>query len=164
MQLLNQLCVPFEAGSVFCLLLEHVHGTPQFDPFHQFKIGREWRVEHRKIPRLPESLDHYSAPHYSDVIMNPMASQITSVLIIYYTVCSGEEQKNTKASRHWSVWEEFTGNRWIPHSQRWIPHTKVSDAEHVSIWWRHHKTGNIDVGDECSSMNRKWVLPRRNVF
>ena len=35
--------------------------TP-FDAFHQFIIRQEWRVEHRKIPRLPGSLDHYTAP------------------------------------------------------------------------------------------------------
>ena len=34
----------------------------QFDPFHQSKIGQEWRIEHRKIPRLPGSLDHNTAP------------------------------------------------------------------------------------------------------
>ena len=27
-----------------------MHGTPQFDPFHQFKIGQEWRVERQKDP------------------------------------------------------------------------------------------------------------------
>ena len=29
------------------------------------------------------------------------------------------------------MWGEFTGHRWIPH-------TKASNAEKVSIWWRHH--------------------------
>ena len=49
----------------------------------QFKIGQEWRVERRTILRLPGSLDHYSAPHYRDVIMSAIASQITGVLIVY---------------------------------------------------------------------------------
>ena len=51
--------------------------------------------------------------HYSHVIMSAMASQITSVSIVYSTVCSGAEE-NIKALRHWPLWGEFTGDRWIP--------------------------------------------------
>ena len=145
----------------------HNARNPQFEPFHQFKIGQEWRrVKRRKIPLLPGSLGHYSAPHYSDVIMSAMASQITGVLIVYWTVCSGADQRNTKAPRHWSVWGEITGDRWIPRSHRWIPRTKASDAEHASIWWRHHENRKY----RCSwrvllhERNVKWVLPRRIVF
>ena len=45
------------------------------------------------ISRLPGSLDHYSAPRYSDVTMSAMASQITGVLIAYSTVCSKKTSK-----------------------------------------------------------------------
>ena len=128
----------------------HNARNPQFDPFHQLKIGQEWRVERRKIPRLPGSLDHYSAPHYSDVIMSAMASQITGVLILYSTVCSGVDQRKHQSFASLSVWGEFTGDRWIPRSHRWIPHTKASDAEHVSIWWRHHENRKY----RC----RRWVI------
>ena len=31
--------------------------------------------------------------HYSDVIMSPMASQVTGVSIVYQTVCSGADQR-----------------------------------------------------------------------
>ena len=138
-------CAKFEAISSIML------GTSQFDPFHQFKIGQEWPVEHRMISRLLRSLDHYSAPHYSDVIMSMMASQITGILIVYSTVCSGADQKvNIKAPLHWSVWGEFTGGRWIPRSHPWIPRTKASDAEHVSIWRRHYENRKY----RC----RRWVL------
>ena len=47
--------------------------------------------------------------------MNAMASQITGVAIVYPTVCSGAE--NIKAPRHWPLWGEFTGDRWIPHTK-----------------------------------------------
>ena len=36
--------------------------------------------------------------HYSDVIMNPMASQITGVSIVCTTVCSGTDQRNHQSS------------------------------------------------------------------
>ena len=49
---------------------------------------------------------------YSDVIMGAMASQITSLKIVYSAVYSGRE--NIKSPRHWPLWVEFTGDRWIP--------------------------------------------------
>ena len=57
-----------------------------------------------------------------------------------------------KAPHHWSLWGEFTGDQWIPHSHRWITCTKASDAEHVSIWWRHDENRKY----RC----RRWVLLR----
>ena len=46
---------------------------------------------------------------HSDVIMGTMTSQITSLAIVYLTVNSGTDQKNTKAPRHWPLWEVFAG-------------------------------------------------------
>ena len=63
--------------------------------------------------------------YYGDVIMSAMASQITGVSIVYSSVSSGADQRNVKAPRHWSMWWEFTAQR-------------ASNAENVSIWWRHH--------------------------
>ena len=34
-------------------------------------------------------------------------------------------KENIKATRHWPLCREFTGDRWIPRT--------------VSIWWRHHE-------------------------
>ena len=36
--------------------------------------------------------------HYSDVIMRAMASQITTVSIVYSTVCSGTDQRKHQSS------------------------------------------------------------------
>ena len=44
--------------------------------------------------------------------MGPMASQITSLAIVYTTVYS--DQGNNKAPRHWPLCGEFTGDQWIP--------------------------------------------------
>ena len=51
--------------------------------------------------------------HYTDVIMGAMASQITSLTIVYSTVFQTEIKENITASRHWPLCGEFTG--WIPH-------------------------------------------------
>ena len=40
-------------------------------------------------------------------------------------------KENIKAPRHWPLCGEFTGDRWIPAQM-------ASNAENVSILWRHH--------------------------
>ena len=40
-------------------------------------------------------------------------------------------KENIKAPRHWPLWGEFTGDRCIPAQM-------ASNAENVSICWRHH--------------------------
>ena len=49
--------------------------------------------------------------HYCDVIMGTVASQITSLTIVYSTVYSGADQRKHQAPRHWPLCEEFTGDR-----------------------------------------------------
>ena len=51
--------------------------------------------------------------HYNDVIMGVMASQTTSLKIVYTTVY----WRNIKALRHWPLWGEFTGEQGIPHTK-----------------------------------------------
>ena len=63
--------------------------------------------------------------------MTMMASQITSLTVVYSTVYSDADQRNIKAPRHWPLCGEFTGTGEFP-AQR------ASYAENVSIWWRHH--------------------------
>ena len=72
--------------------------------------------------------------HYSDVIMNAMASQIIGALFTQ-PFLQARIKENTKAPRHWLLWGEFTGDRWIP-AQR------ASNAGNGSIWWRHY-------GNDC---------------
>ena len=66
--------------------------------------------------------------------------------------------ENTKAQRHWPLCGEFTGDRWIPRTNGQLrgsvtglcagnspgtddfPAQMASNAENVSIWWRHHAT------------------------
>ena len=48
--------------------------------------------------------------------MGTMASQITSLTIVYSTVYSGADQGNIEAPRHWPLCGEFTGDRWIPRT------------------------------------------------
>ena len=52
--------------------------------------------------------------HYPDALMSAMTSQITSPTNIYSTVYTGTGQGK---HRQWSLWGEFTGDRWIPHTK-----------------------------------------------
>ena len=53
--------------------------------------------------------------HNGDVIMGAMASQITNLTIVYPFI-QAQIRENTKAPRHWPLWGEFTGDRWIPRT------------------------------------------------
>ena len=65
-----------------------------------------------------------AADHHDYVIMATMASQITSLMIVYWTVYSDADQpfiqtqikENIKAPRDWPLCGELTGDRWIPRT------------------------------------------------
>ena len=58
--------------------------------------------------------------------MGAIASQITSLAIVYSTVYSDADQRNIKAPRHWPLCGEFTGTGEFP-AQR------ASYAENIAI-------------------------------
>ena len=67
-------------------------------------------------------------------------------------------KENIKAPRHWPLCGEFTGTGEFP-AQR------ASNAENVSIWWRHHEEYTLQLitpGDVCmiSTMTNDLVLGR----
>ena len=59
---------------------------------------------------------HSVIKHYSGVIMGAMASQITSLTIVYSTVYSGADQRQHQSSALLAFVREFTGHRWIPRT------------------------------------------------
>ena len=67
--------------------------------------------------------------------MGAMASQITSLTIVYSTFYSGADQRKHQRSTSLAFVREFTGDRWIPR-------TKASNAEYVSI-----NFGDVIMGD-----------------
>ena len=86
----------------------------------------------------------------------------------FQKVESVDHRKNIKAPRLWPLWWEFIGDRspiqiwpsccfFVPsaalrserksskrvrfesdYGDRWIPCKRASNAENISIWWRHH--------------------------
>ena len=88
------------------------------------------------------------ATHYSDVIMSMIASQITSLSIVYPTVCSGPDQRKFQSSASLAfVTGEFPAQR---------PVTR----KNVSTWWLHHVTrrsGTIDSTCTQFSNRLQWL-------
>ena len=73
--------------------------------------------------------------HYIDVIMTTMASQITSLTVVYSIVYSGADQRKYKKLRVTGLCAgtgEFRAQM-------------ASYAENVSIWWRHHERKTDEV-------------------
>ena len=64
--------------------------------------------------------------------MGTMASQITSLTIVYSTADSGADQKTSKLR----VTGLCVGNS--PETGE-FPAQMASNAQNVSIWWRHHE-------------------------
>ena len=64
--------------------------------------------------------------------MGAMASQITTLTIVYSTVDSGGDQRKHQSSPVTGLCE---GNSPVTDE---FPAQKASNAENVSIWWRHH--------------------------
>ena len=79
--------------------------------------------------------------HYSDVIMGAMASQITSLAIVYSTVYPGADQRKHQSSTSLALCE---GNSPVTGE---FPAQRASSAENGSIWWRHHGLHNL--GEDC---------------
>ena len=71
--------------------------------------------------------------HYNDVIMDMIASQITSPTIVYSAVYSDADQSIQSKLR---VTGLCVGNS--PGTGE-FPAQMASNAENVSIWWRHHE-------------------------
>ena len=70
--------------------------------------------------------------HYNDVIMSAITSKITSLTIVYSTVYSYADQSKHQSSR---VTGFCAGNSPVTGE---FPAQMASNAENVSIWWRHH--------------------------
>ena len=78
---------------------------------------------------------HVNEMHYCDVIVRTMAPQITSLTNVTQPFIQAQIKENIKATRHWPLWGKSTDDLWIP-AQR------ASNAENVSIWWRHRGNSN----------------------
>ena len=64
-----------------------------------------------------KDIKHLSRFHYIDVIMGAIASQISSLMVVYSTVCSDADQRKHQSSASLAF-------VWGIHRHRWISRTK----------------------------------------
>ena len=76
---------------------------------------------------VPNDATRYWVPHYSDVMMRTMASQIAIALLFAQPFVQAYIKQNIKAPLHWPLWRESTGDRLIPLTMGQY------NAENVSI-------------------------------
>ena len=104
---------------------------------------------------------HVCTTDYIDVIMSPMASQITSITIVYSTAYFRRSSNKTSKL---SVTGLCAGNSPVTGE---FPAQRASNAENVSIWWRHH-VSYLQQLFACRagcdlSMKRVWSLAYRMI-
>ena len=97
------------------------HGNFPIFPIWTYPWAQNW-----------SNLSPVGSTHYCGVIMGAMASLITSPTSVYSTVHSGADQRKTSKLR---VTGLCAGNS--PETGE-FPAQMASNAENVSIWWRHH--------------------------
>ena len=61
--------------------------------------------------------------------MGAMASQITSLMIVYSNIYSGADQRK---------YQSLTSLAFVPGIPAGFPAQMASNAENVYFWWRHH--------------------------
>ena len=90
--------------------------------------------------------------HYGDVLMGRMASQITSLTIVYSIVYSGADQGKTSKLRVTGPWT------WNSPVTGEFPAQRVSKAVNVSISWRHsnQNTKLLIYANAKEYVNWKW--------
>ena len=102
-------------------------------------LGDEWEkkldVTWRSNPIM--RWGQFCTTHYNDVIMGTIASQITSLTIVYSTVYSRRRSKEHQSSA------SLTFVRGIHRGPVKFPAQRTSNVENVSIWWRHHDPWGI---------------------
>ena len=55
--------------------------------------------------------------HYSDIVMGAIASQITSLPVVYLTVDSGADQRKYQSSASLAFVRGLHRDRWIPRTK-----------------------------------------------
>ena len=99
--------------------LSHPDEIANFDfPQHAVALQR-FRTSQRasNTESLSTSWCHDYPLHYTDVIMTTIASQITSIAVVYSTVYSDADQRKHQSSASLAF-------VWVIHRDRWIPRTK----------------------------------------
>ena len=106
--------------------------------------------------------------HYGNVIMGAIASQITSLTIVFTEpFMQTQIKENIKAPRHWPLCGEFADDRWIPRTngqQRGALMTSSWSAPAPHYLTRHQWVNRVQEGisgraySNISTHNCSWII------
>ena len=85
--------------------------------------------QYHRAKRWSYGVSSNNRTHYNDVIMGAMRLKSPASRLFAQPFIQVQIKENIKASRHWPLWGELTGE---------FPAQRTSNAENVSIWWRHY--------------------------
>ena len=106
----------------FCIICHHLYSyvitaplaiTLTYNLNHSRNI--DWVISTDLFCRAVQS--EYRIFHYIDVIMTTMASQITSLTVVYSIVYSGADQRKHQRSASLAFVRGINRDRWIPHTK-----------------------------------------------
>ena len=123
----------------YCYIISHLQGPYQLQNAISRVYGSHYESQTVwRSPHVYTGRNHYTnktvCSHYGDVIMNTVASQITSLASVYSTFSRVQIKENIKAPRHWPSCREFTGHRWVPRTNgQW--RGKCFHLMTSSCWW-----------------------------
>ena len=111
----------------------------------------------RKVFNRSGTLVAFSAcTRFYDVIVSPMASQITSLTIVYSTVYSDADQRKHQSSASLALVRGI--HRWPVNS----PHKWPVTRKMFPFWWRHHEWKCLHFAEifvtGCSGSCNFWQL------
>ena len=111
--------------------------------------------EHVQEFQLTKALPTNRGKHYCSVIMGAMASQITSVIIVYLTVYSGADQRKHQSSASLAFARGF--HRWPVNSPHKWPVTRKMFPFDDVIMHRLHSSSKIVVCFTSGSL-KTWLV------
>ena len=127
-----------------------------YDYVHTYScLDSSWSVLVKGTPACKKIFqDIIQYQHYSDIISGAMASQITSLTIVYSTLYSGADQRKHQSSA--SLAFVRGSHRWPVNSPHKWP---VTRKMFLSIWWRHHDLSSLGQWLPCFD---GWLQKRCN--
>ena len=131
-----------------------------FDPQEDSNVRRSfviYRLQYKSMTEVPTKWPPFCRRHcqciplwlyhYGDVIMGTLASQITSLTIVYSTVYSDTDHRKNCVGN-----SPGTGE---------FPAQMASNAENVTIWLRHHVLYNfpwLKLLLKCQTENKSALV------
>ena len=111
-------------------------------------------TEHQQHPPDP------NISHYSDVMKGAMASQTPASWLFTEPFIQAQVKENIRAPRHWPLWGEFTGDRWIPRTNG----QKRGKCLHLMTSWGAYGSHVNSILCVLYSITRHFFSQRQPVY